>query len=216
MAEEKPNIEEPKVEEPKEQPQDETETFLSELEKAGVENAEQLRGRLQNAQDFAFMQSERDRMAQELQGLREEMQRLKVAPKTESYDDDYSSGQPIDLESSIEKVLTRVEQKKLKQQQEAMKQQYATWNEIQSDKDYKLVENIWNEKLKDPNLVYQFQMGLKNPAREYQEVVRDYYKTLLQKSAEAIKKLRGGTPQTPTVETPGPGPLRNLRVITRK
>ena len=54
-----------------------------------------------------------------------------------------------------------------------------------------IVQPIWEEKLKDPNFLFQVQQGMANPVKEYNKVVRGYYKGIAKRSVDTIKTLQG-------------------------
>jgi hypothetical protein len=98
----------------------------------------------------------------------------------------------IDLADLVGKQVKKVIDDE--KRQAAMQQQhvYAAWNKITGDKDFHIVKDKWEAKLKDPNFAFQFQSGQLDPVTEYQELVRDTYKSAVARSAEIIKSLTTG------------------------
>lgn len=180
--------------------------MISELEKVGVSNPEDLSKKLEASQQsgrLAQLLGDERKRVQDLEDTVAKLQTQPQQPQT-SYEDpfDAPSGQPIDLEAAIargvDKVLTDREQKQTAVQQANLRR----WNQINSDKDYHLVRDVWEEKLKDPNFVMQVQQGMVDPYGEYIETVRGYYKGVAQRSLKTIQQLHGGGETTPPhVET---------------
>ena len=210
MAEEKVQgqIEEPEVKEqtPAAGEVKDVDAFMAELEKAGVSTPSQLQGKLINAQGFDKVQSERDMLARELSGLRDEVTKLKTrAPDTSAYDNDYDNpGSTINIEDVVVKAMRK---ERAAEREEQVRQQQAImqdWARIQGDEDYHLVQEVWESKLKDPNFVFKINSGQLNPVEAYTSTVRGYYKNMLLKAKDTITGLKGGKPvQTPHLEEGG-------------
>jgi hypothetical protein len=194
---EKPTVETP-VEEPKAEAtgQTEIEALLKTLEKAGVTTTQELQGKLtasREAGQLANLLGDANKRIADL----EQASRMPTAEP----EYDYSEGTPIDIESIVEKKLSSVldarEAKTRRAQHEAMK----IWQGIQTDKDYGLVKEVWEQKIKDSNFNMDIQSGSKNIATEYMETVREYYKGIARQSLETITQLqKGGAMATPHVE----------------
>jgi len=194
------SVEEPKVEE---KPTIDVDSLVSELEKAGITNTDELSGKLRASQETGrlaqLLGDERKRTADYEARLRE--LENKPAPKQQDFMD-YGEGQTIDIESAIERSVSKVINREKEAQRIAQEQNLKKWNFIQSDKDYNVVKDVWENKLKDPNFVYQVQSGAIDPVQNYNETKIDYYKTLLQKSHETLKTLHGtGKVAPPHLET---------------
>ena len=201
---ENPTVELPQTEEPAKvvkptetaKPAVNVDEFLMELEKAGVTNLPELQNKFKAS-------SESGRLAQLLgderkrsRELEERLDSLSSRPQARIQEDPFAASEqrPIDIEEvvakSVEKVFTDREVKAQKIQQANL----AAWNQIQQDEDYPLVQTVWENKLKDPNFVFKIQSGMIDPTNAYGETVRQYYKTMMKKSVETIKTLRGGSP----------------------
>lgn len=199
----------PVVEEPKvvEAPKVDIDGLVSELERAGISNTEELSGKLRAG-------SEAGRLAQLLGDERKHRteleQRLKdletrPAPKQDFMD--YPEGQTIDIETAIAQGVNKVLDKREAMARQAQEKSIAAWNRIQSDEDYHLIKDVWEEKLKDPGFVFKIQSGQVDPVNEYTSTLRGFYKTLLKKSHETITTMKGGKLEPPHVETGGRTPL---------
>jgi hypothetical protein len=193
-------VEEPK---PEEKPAIDIDSLVSELERAGITNADELSGKLRASQETGrlaqLLGDERKRTADYEARLRE--MENKPAPKQQDFMD-YESGQSIDIESALERSVEKALSKRENAQRVAQEQNLKKWNFIRSDKDYDIIKDVWEQKLKDPNFVYQVQAGVLDPVQDYNETKIDYYKTLLQKSHETLKTLHGtGKINPPHVES---------------
>jgi hypothetical protein len=170
----------------------EEQQLLETLRAASISKTEQLDGTIRNARKTFDMQSERDQLANQLTDMEK---RLAAAEKPPSEVEDY--GQPVDLDLAIAKGVGKVLDQRDKAAAENQRQMMKSWAVITQDEDFHLVEPIWNEKLKDPNFVYQVQSGQVNPVMEYQNVLRNYYKGIAKSAVNTIETLtKGVTPQT--------------------
>jgi len=199
-----PNMELPNVEEPTKEAEVKVETNVSdlvaELEKAGVTTTEELSGKLRagsEAGNLARLLGDERAANQELQ---EKVRKLETRPPQQDYMD-YPEGQTIDIEAAMEKGISKALDKRDKAAQMASQRSMAAWNYVRADKDYHIIKDVWEEKLKDPSFVYEIQSGQKDPVNEYNETLRGYYKTLLKQSHETITTMQGGEIKPPHVET---------------
>ena len=163
--------------------------LIAELEKAGVNKPEELKNKFVAAKEAG-------NLANQLGQTRAELAEIKALvaaqPKPQSRDYDYEpENSGLDLEEVIGRALDKREQAKTKKQAEAQQAILSMWNEIQSDDDYSLVKPIWEEKLKDPNFLFQVQQGMANPVKEYNNIVRGYYKGIAKRSLDTINTLQG-------------------------
>lgn len=196
---------EPNVELPKEEPKEaktevDVDGLMAELTKAGIENPQQLQGKLDAGSEVGrvaqLLGDERKRS----RDLEAEIAQLQAAPVKDEFD--YSQeNRPIDIEAVIEKKLGNVLDARDAKARKAQEKSYAAWNKIQTDEDYHLVKEVWEEKLKDPGFVMKIQNGSINPVDEYTSTLRKYYKTLLKQSHETITTMKGGDLKPPHVET---------------
>jgi len=179
-----------------ETPVDDTSALLAELEKAGITKPDELTGKLEASYQAGNLANQLGEARQELAEIKAAMGQPK--PTAEEY-----SGyeETADLEKILERTLDKREKVAARKQAEAQKVVLGMWNKIQNDSDYKLVKEVWEDKLKDPNFTFKIQQGLVNPIEEYNDVVRGYYKGIAKRSLDTIKKLQGGAvPATPHVE----------------
>jgi len=196
---------EPNVELPKEEPKEaktevDVDGLMAELTKAGIENPQQLQGKLDAGSEVGrvaqLLGDERKRS----RDLEAEIAQLQAAPVKDEFD--YSQeNRPIDIEAAIEKSVGNVLDARDAKARKAQEKSYAAWNQIQTDEDYHLVKEVWEEKLKDPGFVMKIQNGSLNPVDEYTSTLRKYYKTLLKQSHETITTMQGGKLKPPHVET---------------
>ena len=174
--------------------------LLERLRAASLDKPEKLDGAIRNADRTFEMQSERDKLANELAAMREQMaqvpQHVPPPKPVEDYDTGYENAQPIDIQAEIRKGIKADRDEQARQQAMIQKRQMKSWNTIQSDKHFKQVEPIWSEKLKDPNFVYGVQSGQIDPVLEYMTVKSEYFEGLMRSSVSTIENLqKGGAPQ---------------------
>ena len=166
--------------------------LLETLRAASISKPEQLDGAIRNARKTFDMQSERDQLANQLSQM--ELRLAEAEKKPPQDTEDY--GQPVDLDSAIAKGVSKVLDQRDRMAADNQKKMMQSWATISQDEDYHLVENIWNEKLKDPNFVYSVQSGQVDPVSEYGNVLRGYYKGIAKSAVKTIETLsKGVTPQ---------------------
>jgi hypothetical protein len=161
------------------------------LKEAQLTEPKKVEGAIRNANRTFEMQSERDRIANELKELKAAIADQKIKPQE---NDDY--GQPVDLAGEMNRILDAREREKEQMQLANQQRMMQAWNSITNDQDYHLVKNVWEKKLQDPNFVMGIQMGQTDPMQEYQQTLRTFYKGIAKKSVETIEKLQQGG-QTP-------------------
>ena len=188
-----PIVEEPTAEVKKE-PKRNVDDLLAELEKVGIENPQQLQGKLDagaQAGRLAQLLGDEKKTVTELQTKIDKLM-TQSQPVDETY---YPEGRPINIQDEVRQGVRQElaeQQKAMRQAQDASIQAY---NTITTDKNFHLVKEVWDEKVKNPTYVYQAQSGQLDPIRDYQNMVVDYYKKIAQESHKTIKELVGGTGQ---------------------
>lgn len=196
-----PQIEEPK--EPKEEPKENTaEALLSELEKAGYTDPEKLQGALNASKEVGNMarhlgdtRNENEQLKQELMSLRQAIENR--APEPE--------GDSIDLKSLVaNSVRSEIKDfyinEVVKPQQEAQERFHRELAQVTQDQDYPLVADAFQKHLYSPNVQANLVSGKTTVEKEYNKTVRAALRTMLGKSAGALKELTGTTP-APHVES---------------
>jgi hypothetical protein len=163
--------------------------LLEKLKAAGMNTPEKVDGAIRNATKTFEMQSERDQLANQ---LREMQNQISEAQKPRQPQNEYDEPVAVDLQSEIRKAIKEDREETSRQQAAIQQQQMKAWNTIQTDADFKLVEELWSEKTKDPNFIYGVQSGQVDPVLEYHSVKSEYFKGLMQKAAGTIETLQGG------------------------
>ena len=110
MTDEKPFVEEKVSEKPEVEAKPvDIEGLVQELQAAQITDPEKLKGHLTNASNYHKMQSERDRLAQELQSIRSEFGELKELARQRPAQDEYGqdTGRPIDIEDVVAKAIRK-------------------------------------------------------------------------------------------------------------
>uniref|UniRef100_A0A6H1ZGP0 Uncharacterized protein n=1 Tax=viral metagenome TaxID=1070528 RepID=A0A6H1ZGP0_9ZZZZ len=193
---------EPKAE-PKAEPKvdKDIDGFLAELEKAGVTNPEQLQGKLKASKEAGQLANILGTVRSENQELKE---LIKGLQKTSKQSDEWdTSAQPVDLDATIERTLERVLSKKEKAQAEQQARFLTTYNKIVGNKNYHLVKEVWEGKLKDPNFNFQLQSGQVDPTEAFNDLVLDYYVGISKKAGDVIRSMKTGTITPPHMEGEG-------------
>lgn len=194
--------------------------LVAELEKFGVKNAEQLQGRMvasQEAGRLANQLGDARREISEMRAMMERMNQQRVAPQPTAQRDEWG-GEPtpekaagtIDLSELVGKAVEGAISKRERAVQMAQQRAFEAWNKIQGDPDFHIVKDKWEAKLKDPNFALKFQAGAVDPYSEYQELLRDTYKSAVARSAEIIKSLTTGA-GPPQVHLEGQGKVSGVQ-----
>ena len=177
--------------------------LVAELEKFGVKNAEQLQGRMVASQEAGRLANQLGDARKEISEMRAMMERLhqqqqvprQAPPQQNDWGNepapDKSAG-TIDLSDLVGKAVEGAISKRERAVQMAQQRAFEAWNRIQGDPDFHIVKDKWEAKLKDPNFALKFQAGAVDPYSEYQELLRDTYKSAVSRSAEIIKSLTTG------------------------
>lgn len=202
MAEETKIEETPtlKEETPKEtdKPKTEAEELLAELEKVGIDDTTKLQGTVRASREAGNLANLVGELRAEINQLKQSRANVPTQQQ-DSFESETGAGQ--DLGQMINSILDNRERTKAEQQGRAQKLMLDQYQEIKSDKFYPQVKDIWNEKLKDPEFVFEIQSGMVNPLREYDKVVREYLVGVTKRSADTIKTMQTGKPLAPHLET---------------
>jgi hypothetical protein len=177
--------------------------LMAKLEKAGVTSIEDLDGKLaassQAGNSARLLGEER----KESQRLRDELTATQ-RPKPQQQQDfmDYGEGQTVNIEEAIEKSVTKVFTKQAENQRKAHEANLGAYNRIKNHPQYAFVEAEFEEKLKDPNYVYQVQNGVIDAEHDIRDMVIRKQQLLMKESHKTITQLAGGgTVAAPHVET---------------
>jgi hypothetical protein len=202
LKKESPTLEEGKPAQKEAKNDEEIQALLSTLEKVGVRTPQHLEGIAANAREFGNVSNLLGQERQHRMELEKRLSELETKPKQrDSFDYSAAETSPVDLEAVIAKAVRRENEVRDAKILEVQKRQFQAWTAIQSDADYNHVKPVWEEKLKDPNFVYQINMGSVDPVREYQETVRDFYKGLAMQAKTVIEQYKGKTVNPPHMET---------------
>jgi hypothetical protein len=198
--------EDPTVEAP-EQPQetkeemsgDQVDALIGQLEAANVTTPEELQGKLEASRVAGQTANLLGAARNEIQGLKQELalirEQTRAKPQETEFDEfDRPVQKPVDIETAVATALRKERERERiaqSQYQSAINQQ---WNAIVTDKNYNNVKDVWEQKLKDPNFVYQVTNGIVNPVQAYNDTVIDFYKGLTQKAVGLVKTMQGKSP----------------------
>jgi hypothetical protein len=218
MSDESPVIEETPEEKPKTEQVD-VDSLLQTLDQFEVDSPEKLQGKLQNANDFAHMQSERDRLANELNEIRTEISGLKRQPAQPI--DEYQEGQPVDIESLVAKSATKAVSDALdardRRALENQKRMNDTWLKITNHKRYPLVKDEFEEALKDPATVMKLQTGQVDAIEFFNDMVIEKVVGVARQASTVVKQMKGsGDIAPPHIEGNLTVPQSNQEELTAK
>lgn len=176
---------------------------MQELEAIGKTKPEEIRGMYQASQSTGRYANEIGELRQEIQRLRSE----RTAPQQPPYPEpEYGEGPPIDLKKVVKESVGEFWQDIQRQNNEMYQRQMQEMNAIYADEDYPLVKQVWEEHTKTPNFNMRINSGQTSPQREYDKVVRSYYRAVAKRSKEALEVVskKGGSVKPPHIEAGSP------------
>lgn len=179
--------------------------LIEALKTADVTTVDQLEGKLSASQQVGHMQNMLGEERAEKQRLLETIQNMSTTKPTQQQTtsfDDVSEGQQVDLDSLVARNVEKVLDKRDKAAAQAQTANLQKYHKIMSDRNYPKVKKVWEEKLKDPQFVFEITNGIKDSVDAYREIVDDFKDGLLKQSLDTITALTGtGKPTTsPHVE----------------
>jgi len=204
----------PVEEEPEAQPEKpsvDMEALMKELEKVNITDPNKLRGKLQNAEGYKTVQAEKDRLFNEVQGLRSEIEKIRMGQKVNI--DEFGDIQqaPIDIEATFRKIYREERQAERREQLAQQQAQMKAYQKITQNKYWKQAGPIFEQKMRDPEVNIRVQAGEIDPVELYHETVTEYLTELSQKSLEALQSLtKSGKVQPPHVENSARVPTQNM------
>lgn len=200
------------VEEQIEEKKVDVEALIAQLEKVNLTDPNKLKGKLQNAEGYKSVQAEKDRLANEVSSLRTEIENLKNSQVNKVNIDDFGDYQnnPIDLKETVRSVLREEKDAEQRVALERQKAQMAAYQKITGNKYWKEVGPAFEEKMKDPNINVQVQLGQLDPVELYNECTIEYFQDLSQKSLEALQLASGSKVKPPHVENSARTPTQNM------
>ena len=205
--EEKPFVEE--TQEPETENKVDIEGLVAELQQAQITDPEKLKGHLTNARDYGRMQSERDRLAQELQSIRSEIGELKNF-RSQPQDEYGQESRPVDIEEVVSRAYRKERAKELEMQRQGQAQIAKVWNKISTNENFPMVKDDFENALRDPVTQFKLQTGELDAMELFYGMVTDKYKGLTKKTLDALQSFKGaGTVKPPHIES-------NARVGTQK
>ena len=203
----------PQAEEPTPQaevePKENVNDLIAELEKVGIDNPQQLQNKLeasaQVGKAFQMLGDERKTVA-ELQARIDKLMTQQAQPTEDQY---YPEERQVNIQDEVRQGIRQEMVNMQRAQAQAHAASVQAYNFITSDKNFHLVKDVWDEKVKNPAYIAQVQSGQINPLLDYQNTVVDYFGKVAQRSLETIKKLSGSevtpAPHVETGETHSPG-----------
>lgn len=181
------------------------EDLIATLTEAGVTTTDQLEGKLSASQQVGHMQNLLGEVRAENAKLVETIQNMHTqnAPAQQtSFDDDVPAGQQVDLDMLVARNVEKVLDKRDKQAAQVQNANLQKYQKILTDRNYDRVKPIWEEKLKNPQFMFEINSGIKDPVDAYRDVVDEFKDGLLKQSLDTIKSLSGSgkVPASPHIE----------------
>jgi len=208
MAEESPFIEETPKAEAETKPVD-VDALMETLDQFEVDSPEKLQGKLQNANDFRNMQSERDQYANELHGLREEISQIRAKPAQPI--DEYQEGTPVDIGSVVGDEIDKRLDARDRRAYENQKRMNDTWIKITGHARYPLVKDEFEQALKDPATVMKLQSGQVDAVQFFNDMVIEKVVGVARQASSAFKQMKGsGEIAPPHIEGNARVPQSNM------
>lgn len=215
MAEESPFIEEKPEAKSETKPVD-VDALIETLNQFEVDSPEKLQGKLQNANDFSNMQSERDQYANELNAMRQEIASIKQSPPAQPIDE-YQEGQPVDIETLVAGAVRKEIRAEKQAALENQKRMNDTWLKITGHPRYPLVKDEFENALKDPATVMKLQSGQVDAIQFFNDMVIEKVVGVAQQASSAFKQMKGsGDIAPPHIEGNARVPQSNQEELTSK
>jgi len=184
---ENPTVDEPtKEQKPTATPESAAKDIINKLQDLGIDSPEKIDGMATASKEAGNLANQLGEARQMISDLQTQVGNInKPAPQTEY--NEYEQG--VDLGSAIRKELNTFWNDQQNKQTQAQQAYLKTMNDIRTDADYKLVENIWNEHVANPQTQMAVQSGQVNIKDEYGKLVRTFYRESLKQSKTALEGL---------------------------
>ena len=178
------------------QPPNEMESLLSELQRIGVEKPEQIQNMFTASQQTGKAWNEVGDLRRE---LAEAKQLIKSMNQPRQEYSEYGETPSVDLKKEMRNSLREFYMEDiLKPQQEMQQRVWRESQEIQSDEDYPIVKELWEQYTRTPEFGMKLQSGQTTMKEEFGKVTRRYYRELAKRSYDTLSglnaKSRGDIP----------------------
>ena len=206
-GEEKPTLETPKEETPKEEIKTDLDAgFMKALEQFGVGTPDELESRLKASKEVGQLANLLGQQRELNKQMASELQAAKARRPHDDFDlDNIGEGTTVNLEDVVSRSVEKVLSKRERTAQEYQQRLVSAWQKVTGDRNYAKVKDVWEEKLKDPQFVWQIQSGVVDPVDAYRGTVDDWKDGLLKQAFDTIKQLQGKQPGTPAPHVEGGG-----------
>ena len=139
--------------------------------------------------------------------VREENRQLKYQNKPQPVSNDtYDEPSSVDLGALIRRELGTFWNEQQQSQNQAYQQTMQDLASVQGDEDYGIVKDVYEEHLKSPNVQMAINSGGSSYTKEYDRIVRRYYRGIAMRSKEALEQLtaKGAKVTPPHMESGSP------------
>jgi len=198
---EKPTIEEPK-EEPKKEvsAEDQAKAILDELGNLGIDSPEKIHNMAKASSEAGNLARMLGEVRQQNDEMRRQIQNLSTTPQ--HHDNDEYGGESIDIRGVIRNELRGFYQDEIiKPQAEMTNRVYGELSAIQGDEDYHLVKDMWDEHWQNPSTQHRVQTNQTSPKREYDNLVKTYFRQSFRKTYDALKGVVETKAKPPHMES---------------
>jgi transketolase len=197
---EKPTIEEPEVK-VDENPQEQAQALLSELQALGLDDPEKLHNTVKAAQQVGNMGNKLGETRNENEELRQEIARLSSMMESQNRNE-YGETPSIDLDSQIKRSINSwYSETVLKPQQQVQQQFFSELQAVAADPDYSLVAQQFEKHIQSPSTQAMIANGQTSVKQEFDKTIRASYRSLLGKTTKTLEQLAGKKANIPHVES---------------
>lgn len=187
------------------------EALMAELEKADIRTSEDLTNKLAVTKEYGQMANLLGTIRKENEELKEMIQSGTIRNVDEGYIDETSG--TVDLKREVKGAVKELWDEQSKLQQEAQRVSLQRYQKVVNHKHYGRVKNVYEEKLRDPNVMIQINAGQVTHEDLFHDTLNEYWEGIARKSLETIKTLKGDVTGTETpvhvetgTEIPGKSP----------
>lgn len=192
---ENPTIEAPVVEPPK-PPEIDKDALISELTKMGVRDPNELVNMQRASREAGNIANLLGQVRTENQELKRMIQQMQSSQNQQV---GYQDAQPVDIGKVVRHEVENVVKSLTTEQIRAQEALEGELSEIEMDDDYQMVASVWQQYLGSRPVQLNLRKGATTLTKEYNKVVKAFYKKMLGAQQSAINLAQKGV-KTPHVE----------------
>lgn len=176
-------------------PEEEAKELLATLGKLGVKKPEQITNMATASQQVGEAWNRLGEARDQIRELEAKIEALSQQP-TPGYDPDYGS-ESLDIAALIETKTGQAAEKAVRkvvtELTQANQARASEMARIQQDADYEAVSDIWTQYLSNPQTQANLQSGQTTLTAEYNKVVREFMRRMLNQSQKVIEGITGAS-----------------------